>query len=327
MNKLLEILLIEENIELANQIKEWLAKKARVVHVNDFNLAKELAHQNNWQLVITDFNTSFEKSLEIIQIAKKTDANTAVLIIAENIKIEFIVNAMQHHADDLLFKPLNETEFVSRVLSLAEEARLKKSEKIILAIGAHPDDIEIGCGGTLAKLHAEGNSINIATLSLGAVGGQPKARKKEANLAAKYLEANLYFGNFADTKIGHNRDTILFIENIVQEVQPTHVYTHSFHDSHQDHRSIYQATITACRQTHNIFSYQSPSSTTEFKPNIFININKFIEKKLKIISVFKSQIDIRPYLQADMILATARYWGRYSNYQLVEPMEVIKGSF
>lgn len=323
----MEILLIEENLALAKKISGWLAKKAHVVHVTNFNTAKELAHQNNWKLVITDFNFSIEKSLEIIQIVKKTDPHTAVLIIAENIKIEFILDAMQYHADGLLFKPLDKTEFCTRVFSLAEEAKLKKSAKIILAIGAHPDDVEFGCGGTLAKLQSEGNSINIATLSLGGFGGEPKIRKKEAHLAAQYLEANLYLGNFTDTKIAHNRETILFIENIIEEVQPTHVYTHSFHDSHQDHRNIYQATITACRQTANIFSYQSPSSTTEFRPNIFININNYIDKKLKSLSIFKSQMDIRPYLQTDLIIATARYWGRYSNYELVEPMEVIKGSF
>ncbi|MDP1604264.1 MAG: PIG-L family deacetylase [Legionella sp.] len=327
MKKVYEILLIEDNITLAKQICGWLGKKANVVHVTDFNLAKELAHQNNWHIVITDFNIAVENGLEIIQIVKKTDSNTAVLIIAENVKVEFILHAMQHHADGLLFKPLDKNEFCTRVFSLAEESKLKKSKKIILAIGAHPDDVEFGCGGTLAKLHSEGNSINIATLSLGKFGGEPEVRKKEATLAAQYLDANLYLGNFADTKIAPDRETILFLEKIIQKVQPTHVYTHSFHDSHQDHRNIYQATITACRQTPNIFSYQSPSATTEFRPNSFININNFIERKLKILSVFESQNNIRPYLQADLIRATARYWGRFSNYQLVEPMEVIKGDF
>jgi LmbE family N-acetylglucosaminyl deacetylase len=327
LKKLYEVLLIENDPVVAKNIIRWTEKKANVVHVRDLNTAKELAHQNTWQLIIIDFNTSLEDSLDIIKIAKKTDSNTAVLLIAENIKIEFILDAMQYHADGLLFKPLDENSFCTRVYSMAEEAKLKKSEKIILAIGAHPDDVEFGCGGTLAKLHSEGNAINIATLSLGSYGGEPQVRKSEASLAAQYLDANLHLGNFADTKIVHNRETIEFIENIVREVCPTHVYTHSFHDSHQDHRNIYQATIIACRQTQNVFSYQSPSTTTEFRPNIFININNFIDIKLKILSVFESQTHVRPYLQADLIRATARYWGRFSNYQLVEPMEVIKGSF
>lgn len=327
MKKVYEILLIESDVALAAQIRLWLEKKAQVMHVTDMATAKTLAHQNNWQVIIIDCNTALEESIEIIQIAKKVDKNTAVLMIAENIKIEFIIDAMKHHADSLLFKPLNEHELVTQVYALAEETLLKTSEKIILAIGAHPDDVELGCGGTLAKLHAEGSAIHIATLSLGQYGGAPKVRKKEAHLAAQYLGATLYLGNFADTKIAHNRETILFIENLIEQIQPTHVYTHSFHDSHQDHKSIYQATITACRQTANIFSYQSPSTTTEFRPNIFININNFIDEKLEILKVYESQMAIRPYLHSELIKATARYWGRFSNYQLVEPMEVIKGSF
>lgn len=327
MRKLYEILLIEPNMDLAKLIITWLRGKANIVHVSDYEEAKKLANQNNWHLVIISTSASEAITIDIIQIIKRTDANTAILIIAENIKVDFIVNAMNHHADDLFFKPIDKNKFLTRVWVLAEEAKLKKGEKIVLAIGAHPDDVEFGCGGTLAKLRSEGSIISIATLSLGDAGGEPKIRKKEACLAAKYLDANLYLGSFADTKISNSKETIEFLEDIIRQVQPTHVYTHSIHDNHQDHRSVYQATVIACRQTPNIFTYQSPSSTTEFQPSIFININNFIEEKLKILSAFQSQNNIRPYLHPEMIRASARYWGRFCNYQLVEPMEIIKGYF
>lgn len=328
MKKIPDILLIEHDHMLAQQITSWLKNIANVVHVTNFNQARNLVAQQHWQVIIPDFTTSVEESLEITHLAKIIAPHTPVLIIAENIKVELILNAMEYHADGLLFKPLSQTEFTQRILALTEEEVTDgKDEKIILAIGAHPDDVEFGCGGTLAKLHAEGNAIHIATLSLGGVGGDPETRKKEAREAAKHFDARLYIGNFADTKIAHTRETILFIENIIQDVHPTHVYTHSFHDSHQDHKNLFQATIAACRQTHNIFSYQSPSTTTRFRPNVFVNINDFMDKKLDVLSVFESQNHIRPYLEPDLIRATARYWGRFSDYQLVEPMEAIKGSF
>lgn len=326
MKKIPDILLIENDSQLAMEIMDWLQPIAHVVHVTDCNQAKVLVAQNIWQIIIPDFNISVKDSLAIIQLAKAKDPHCAVLILAENLKVELILEAMQHHADGLLFKPLQQEEFVKRIVTLTEEVALRKGEKIILAVGAHPDDVEFGCGGTLAKLQAEGHAIHIATLSLGGVGGNPEIRQQEARLAAQHFDATLYLGDFEDTKITHGPETISFIEDIVHKIRPTHVYTHSVHDSHQDHKNTFQATITACRQTQHIFSYQSPSTTTQFCPNIFININHFIDRKLEVLRVFESQNNIRPYLEPDLIRAAARYWGRYSDYQMVEPMEVVKGS-
>lgn len=326
LKKKYKILLIEPNDTIANSIIHWLKDKADIVHIINESNAQELADKHDWDLMITDINSPDINELDITRLVKESNPKTSILIIAENIKVDFILTAMRHHADGLMFKPLDQVSFVSRALQLAEESVVtkEKEKKIILAIGAHPDDVEIGCGGTLAKLHAEGCSINILTLSLGSGGGDPTIRKKEARNAAKILDAKLFLGNLTDTRISQAYDTITAIEKVVKQVNPTHIYTHSFYDTHQDHRNIYHATITACRQTSNLFCYLSPSCSVDFKPNIFININHFIDEKLKIISVYKSQMTIRPYLHPDMIMATARYWGRFSNYHLVEPMEMIK---
>lgn len=326
MEQFYKVLLIEPDLELAKVICGWLKNQAHVFHVVDKEAAKKQAALSDWDLVITDINSAGINNLDITQIVKRASASTAILIIAENIKVDFILTAMKYHADGLFFKPLDKKEFVGRAFQLAEESRLKreKHNKIILAIGAHPDDIEFGCGGTLAKLRAEGNDINILTLSLGGAGGVADIRKREAKIAAKLQGAKLFLGDFVDTKITNSIETIQFIENVVEQVKPTHVYTHSFNDSHQDHRSVYQASVTACRPIPNVFSYLSPSGTVDFRPNIFISIDRFIEEKLNIIAAYTSQMESRPYLQPEMIRATARYWGRFGNYNLVEPMEVIK---
>jgi LmbE family N-acetylglucosaminyl deacetylase len=161
-------------------------------------------------------------------------------------------------------------------------------------------------------------------LSLGSSGGEPETRKKEAQKAAQLQEAQLFLGDLIDTKISSSIETIQCIETVVNQINPTHVYTHSYNDSHQDHRSVFQASVTACRDIPNLFSYLSPSGTVDFRPNIFISIDDFMEDKLNCIAAFSSQKDIRPYLESDMIRATARYWGRFGNYNLVEPLEIIK---
>ena len=326
MEPLNHVLLIEPDPKLATIICGWLKNYAQVVCVTDEENARKQVVLPHWNLVITAINSPNINGLEITQIVKKTNSSTAILIVGENIKIDFILTAMKYHADGLFFKPLDENEFTASVLRLIDEVKLKRklNKKIILAIGAHPDDTEIGCGGTLMKMKAEGNDVNILTLSLGGFGGDPNIRKKEAEAAAKLQGAELFLGDFCDTKIVSSLETIQFIESIVQHIQPTHVYTHSFNDSHQDHRSVYQATVTACRQIPNLFSYLSPSATVDFRPNIFISIDNYIDDKLQSLAVYASQKDNRPYLHPEMIKATARYWGRFCNYGMVEPMEVIK---
>ncbi|CEG56049.1 PIG-L family deacetylase [Legionella fallonii] len=323
-----KILLIEPDLELAKTIIDWLGNPIRLVHAIDNHNVLKQAAIDKWDLVITNIHSSKINDLDITRIVKETDSTSAILIIAENIKVDFILAAMEYHADALLFKPLDKNEFISKVLQLAEQSKRKREERgnrIVLAVGAHPDDVEFGCAGTLAKLRENGNQINILTLSLGAAGGDPNIRKKEAKKAAKIQRAKLFLGDLEDTKITDAAITIKYIKDIVHEINPTDIYTHSIYDNHQDHRAVFHATISACRRVPNIFCYLSPSGTVDFRPNIFINIDRFMDTKLKVIAEFKSQINLRPYLQPDMITATARYWGRFCNYHLAEPMEVLRG--
>lgn len=325
MNKPYKILLIEPDLALADTIMTWLENSKHLVHVLDINTAKRLISIEQWDIIILDIHSSKISDLDITTMIKEANLETATLIIAENIKVDFILAAMENHADALLFKPLKKNEFLKKAMHLITESKKRnKGEQIVLAIGAHPDDVEFGCGGTLVKFQEKGYKINILTLSSGEVGGDPHIRKKEANEAAKLLKAKLYLGKLKDTKISDAASTIQYIEQFIEQIQPTHVYTHSIHDNHQDHRNVFKATVTACRQVANIFCYLSPSSTLDFKPNLFINIDRHLDEKLKILATFRSQIHSRPYLESDLITATARYWGRFCNYHLVEPMEVIK---
>ena len=93
--------------------------------------------------------------------------------------------------DGILFRPMTPEEFVEQVLLLAKAVRLsrQRQQKRVLAIGAHPDDVEIGCGGTLARHHAKGDMLNILTLSRGAAGGDVNVRVAEAHRAADLLGA------------------------------------------------------------------------------------------------------------------------------------------
>jgi LmbE family N-acetylglucosaminyl deacetylase len=74
----------------------------------------------------------------------------------------------------------------------------------------------------------------------------------------------------------------------------------------------------------NVYCYQRPSSTVDFKPNRFVDITHYIERKIDLIGAYKSQVDRMDAIQPDVILSTARYWGRFAGYVLAEPMQIVR---
>jgi LmbE family N-acetylglucosaminyl deacetylase len=203
-------------------------------------------------------------------------------------------------------------------------AQSQPAKNRVLAIGAHPDDVEIGCGGTLAKHKGRGDELMILTLSKGTKGGDTAVREQEARRAANLLGATLELNDFPDTQILDDVATIDAIQTVIRDFRPTHIYTHSPHDAHQDHRSVFAATLSASRGVKNVYSYQSPSSTVDFRPNHFVDVTQHIDSKIAALSAHESQVSRSANLGSDFVVATAVYWGRYIGNVMAEPMEVVR---
>ncbi len=159
----------------------------------------------------------------------------------------------------------------------------------ILAIGAHPDDIEFGCGGTLLK-HKERANINMLIMSDGSKGGSVAVRKKEQQAAAKILNAAVFYGNYHDTQIPVDRKAMLLIEDVIKKSKPDLIFVHYPEDTHQDHRNTAQNTITATRYIKNVLFYEVPTSVNITGANVFVDITKNIRQKLKLLEAHKSQV-------------------------------------
>lgn len=159
----------------------------------------------------------------------------------------------------------------------------------LMAIGPHPDDIELGCFGTLARFRKVGAEIAFVILTLGGKKGNEKIRKKEALRSAKLLNAKVYIGNFIDTKISEGVETISFIEECIKNFKPTAVFINSPNDTHQDHRNGAKAAISASRYIPVVLFYQTPSSVRYFTPQLYINISDYIKLKIRAIRIHKSQ--------------------------------------
>jgi len=141
----------------------------------------------------------------------------------------------------------DDVEVLVRAHRLIDATRPQRHEPMetVLAIGAHPDDVEIGVAGALLAHGAGGHAVNILTLSRGAEGGLADRRVAESQAAAALLGARLFMEDLEDTRIASGHPTVGCIERVIDLVQPTLIYTHSLHDTHQDHRAVHEATMVA----------------------------------------------------------------------------------
>ena len=161
----------------------------------------------------------------------------------------------------------------------------------ILAIGAHPDDIEIGCYGTLKKAVKQSHEVEYLVLTAGGDSGDAEVRKGEQ------LETSLghvKFGGLKSAFLNNNsgRESIKLIEETINKIKPDIIYSHSHNDNHQDHRSVNRATRSACRffQGQLLF-YEGWSSLKYFKPNCIVKVDDYFNSKLRVLKTFISQSD------------------------------------
>ena len=185
----------------------------------------------------------------------------------------------------------------------------------ILAIGSHPDDIEIGCGGTLALLGDAGCEINLFIMTDGGESRVVSLRKKEQKCSAEILgAANIRYASLPDTNIHLSfRKAVDLIEVELRRVEPDYIFTHHKIDTHQDHRTVYEATVSACRRRPNILCYES-LSTEEFYPNVLVDISDFIDKKIESVSAHVLQnerLKLEEFVRAKSKLLSYRINSEY----------------
>jgi LmbE family N-acetylglucosaminyl deacetylase len=280
-----------------------------------------------FDIVLTDIEMPGRSGLDILPQVRELQPGVPVLVLTAHGSLTYAVEALRRAADDFLVKPIRPGALADRARELATIGRTRRSRSrlAVLAVGAHPDDVEIGVGGTLAAHRAAGDQLVILTLSGGGIGGETGVRQLEAQRAAGTVGAELVHLDFEDTFLDPAKGVITAVEKIVAEVQPDLIYTHSPHDRHQDHRAVNESVQIAARQVAGLWCFQSPSCTVEFQPNRFVDITGFVDKKLEMLAAYTSQSH-RDYMQPDMVRATARYWSRFSQAIDVEPLETIRAA-
>jgi LmbE family N-acetylglucosaminyl deacetylase len=195
----------------------------------------------------------------------------------------------------------------------------------VLAFGAHPDDLEVGAGGLLARLSEQGADVTLAIVS---IPGDVERRRDEARAAADLIDANL-FVVYEDRPCRVEdiamHELVRRFDTIVGDVRPDLVITHSAHDLHWDHGLVNRATVSALRRTPcDLFAYlSSPEMNAQARGvgNCFADITGHVDTKLAAIACHKSQL---AKLDLESSRDLARAMGRISGYEYAESYEVLR---
>lgn len=204
--------------------------------------------------------------------------------------------------------------------------------KGILAIGAHPDDIELGCGASLARLAKEGYYLIAVVMTAGTEGCPGNADRHDESLQALTSLGcdRVFHFHFEDTRTPHFVDAMIkALEDVITRQIPAEVsiiraYTMHDSDRHQDHRAVHKASIVACRNIPQVLGYETPSTWLTFIPQVFENVseNRF-NQKLRALSFHQSQ-QHRDYMRADRLRTVAQFRGQQAGCELSEGFVVHK---
>ena len=202
---------------------------------------------------------------------------------------------------------------------------LNETGGTVLAFGAHPDDLEIGAGGLLARLSADGADVTMAVIS---IPNQLETRRQEACAGADVIGAELMI--LVDDKPTRVEDVPMYelvrrLDQLVGDLQPDLVITHSATDLHWDHGLVHRATISALRRTPcDLLAYlSSPEMNAHARcvGECFADVSTSIDTKIDAIKCHGSQLS---RLEVDSSRDLARAMGRISGYEYAEAYQVLR---
>lgn len=223
--------------------------------------------------------------------------------------------------------------------------------KSVLVIAAHPDDEVLGCGGTIARLSAEGIEVHVIILANGLTSRPEFASSqtaaalgvhhKRAERAGRLLgSSSVKVMGFPDQKM----DTVPLldithsIEREIERVRPDTVFTQHGGDLNMDHVITYRATLTATRPmagcyVRRLYAYEVASSTEwsfqrfepRFNPSVFFDITATLEAKIAAMQVYESETRAFPHPRSpEALRAIAHRWGSFVGVGAAEAFELVR---
>jgi len=219
----------------------------------------------------------------------------------------------------------------------------------VLAIGAHPDDVEILCSGTLFKSKRRGDKVSICVLTDGSAGHREigaeklkEIRRKESEDAVSFLGAKLYWLGLKDEMLFDDENSRLKLIEVIRQVKPEVILCPAQNDYHQDHQAGFKLSFSASfiASLKNITTNSKALSYVPalyemdtiagigFEPMIYVDISGSLTSKLRMLSFHKSQVkwlkDHDGIDILDLVETQARFRGYQSGVSYAEGFRLVK---
>ena len=214
-----------------------------------------------------------------------------------------------------------------------------------LVIAPHPDDEVLGVGGTLFRRKQEGAStawliMTSISVETGYSEKVVKTRDEQINQISQLFGFDaVYQLNFRPRELDKvsKLELIEGISNVFLDFQPEEVFLPHYSDIHSDHQITFDAAVSCTKwfrfpYIKRILAYEALSETNfglipelKFNPNVFINIEKYLENKLQAMNIYSSEIGTFPFPRSlDTIKALAKLRGSTSGYEAAEAFELLR---
>lgn len=171
----------------------------------------------------------------------------------------------------------------------------------ILVVGAHLDDIELACGGTIAKAIRNGHEVKALIMSKsGYTNKEGKIQRSDEIAVKEGVDALKTLGikdieilEFPTKDIPFRSDVVNAIDVVMSEYDPDIIFTHHPFDTHQAHEGVAKATIAAARRKNTVFFFEpiqpSGRSYVAFKPDMYVGIDDTVDVKIAALKKHKSE--------------------------------------
>jgi len=207
----------------------------------------------------------------------------------------------------------------------------------ILAIGPHPDDVEFGCGGTLARHSAMGDKVYIVHMSRGyhyvvakhllvrtEVEGMQEA--KRAGLVLTGQEPTIL--DYPPQYMKCEEDVISALDGLIRTLKIDTVYTVWENDTNQDHREIHHASLAACRNVPDVLCYETPRfmkiTMMPFRPQKYVDITSYWDKKLKAMQQYEKIVAYYGEEFLKQVETRAYFRGLECGATMAEAFEIVR---
>ncbi len=215
----------------------------------------------------------------------------------------------------------------------------------VLIIAPHADDEVLGCGGTIARYVDNGDDVHVLVTTMGDPQMYPREVQEKLHqelgaahdvLGVSSVQFLEFFAPKLDTIPGYKLAGA--IDGVIRSLQPNIIYLPHRGDLHSDHQAVYQATLVASRPINScsvreIFCYETLSETEwaapfgdqTFIPTVFVNITDYLERKLKAMSCYQSQLKQAPHPRSlEALTALAKLRGATANLLAAEAFMLVR---